>query len=100
MLVDEDQLALDGVEVAPEAAEARSGGWRGRPAAGHGFVDRLGRVLRTLQRAALLDKLHHLLVSEAVIGLQGEAEDLPEQHSEGPDIALRGVPVYSRCTDC
>ena len=42
----------------------------------------------------------HLLVSEAVVGLQGEAEDLPEQHSEGPDIALRGVPVYSRCTDC
>ena len=34
----------------------------------------------------------HLLVSEAVVGLQGEAEDLPEQHSEGPDIALRGVP--------
>ena len=60
MLVDEDQLALDGVEVAPEAAEARPGGWRGRPAAGHGFVDRLGRVLGTLQRAALLDKLHHL----------------------------------------
>ena len=60
MLVNEDQLALDGVEVAPEAAEARPGGWRGRPAAGHGFVDRLGRVLGTLQRAALLDKLHHL----------------------------------------
>ena len=34
----------------------------------------------------------HLLVSEAVVGLQGETEDLPEQHSEGPYIALRGVP--------
>ena len=79
MLVDEDQLALDGVEVAPEAAEARPGGWRGRPAAGHGFVDRLGRVLGTLQRAALLDKLHHL-----------------HQHStaEGGD---RGILIYTFC---
>ena len=41
----------------------------------------------------------HLLVSEAVVGLQGEAEDLPEQHSEGPDIALRGVPVDVQIVD-
>ena len=79
MLVDEDQLALDGVEVAPEAAEARPGGWRGRPAAGHGFVDRLGRVLGTLQRAALLDKLHHL-----------------HQHSTA-EWGDRGILIYTFC---
>lgn len=79
MLVDEDQLALDGVEVAPEAAEARPGGWGGRPAAGHGFVDRLGRVLGTLQRAALLDKLHHL-----------------HQHSTA-ECGDRGILIYTFC---
>ena len=79
MLVDEDQLALDGVEVAPEAAEARPGGWRGRPAAGHGFVDRLGCVLGTLQRAALLDELHHL-----------------HQHSTA-ECGDRGILIYTFC---
>ena len=34
-----------------------------------------------------------LLIGEAVVWLQREAEDLPEQDPEGPDVALGGVLV-------
>ena len=75
------------------------------PAHGHDPVDGLGRVLRTFQQMTVLDVLHHLqhqaqvqryleylLVSQAVVRLQGEGEDLPEQHPEGPHVTLHRVP--------
>ena len=30
-------------------------------------------------------------MAESVVGLQGEAEDLPEHHTEGPHVALHRV---------
>ena len=50
-----------------------------------------GAVLRAGQQLPLPHHLHHLLVGEAVVGLQAVAEDLPQHHSEGPDVRVRGV---------
>ncbi|TNN44955.1 hypothetical protein EYF80_044847 [Liparis tanakae] len=41
------------------------------------------------QQLPLPHHLHHLLVGEAVVGLQPVAEDLPQHHAERPDVRVR-----------
>jgi len=46
-------------------------------------------VLGAGQQLPLPHHLHHLLVGEAVVGLQPVAEDLPQHHAERPDVRVR-----------
>ena len=60
------------------------------PALHHEGVHPAGAVLWTGQQLPRPDHLYHLAVAVAVVRLQSEAVDLPEDDSEGPDVGLGG----------
>ena len=83
-------VVLEGAERTQEEGEGRPVLRLPPPTQPHDVIDLLRGVVRARQHPPLRDVPHHLLVTEAVVGVEGEGEDLPEHDAEGPHVRLGG----------
>ena len=88
--LNQDQLALDDLQLPVEDLERRPVLNFRVPAKRHYPVRRFWRVLRTSQKFSFLEVLDDLLVGHAVVRLQGQAEDLPPKSRQNSKVAKRG----------